>query len=661
VTVRWIATKTEVGAPGRTLCAARASLGKSAATLACAAPPGGFEPGDYRVEVVAGDGSALAGTTFQVTAVGPPAVPAPAPGRVNVAAASAGGRVRLATSESQYRDWQASNVIDGLLDAQRKDRTQSSGWSAGSLKPQELVLSFHQGREATIDGVVLDPRAREGRLEAIPKRVEVWASSAEHPTEGFTLVATARLARQNSPQLIAFPPTRARMISVRILSTYGQFARLGEIAVLEAAGSSILRDLKSPPSEPADDEPAPQPANPEVVADLRNAVPVAADGVTDINLDGRRGLFRIDVTAAEPVVLHVGALGVPGGWLRVLDAEGAPLMARKGPANRRTSWHARVTGGTYYALIEAGGPPPRPSDDSPEARLAARPAILVIQDPILANPTPFDAAQRGLDYLEVESNSWQNHQQCGGCHIQTETLLGMAKAKTNGYRVESRAAITLGELLVNHKSRGDDDHELARQLGLRYYVESFAPGRAPAAAALAKNLVATAPKDFVFHGVEKRPIQQGAVSETSMAVQVLAPLDKSGAVVAGGLAFLRTAPIKTVQDRVMRIMAYVDGGASRLRRDPGRRALALTGEVLVEELLHLRPEVDEHPLGLADLAVHELVRLHVRRTGQDRLRQERGDEVLLGRALLELLALARLDSSTAAPRLESLAFAPHPT
>src|SRR5262249_11061214 len=54
-------------------------------------------------------------------------------------------------------------------------------------------------------------------------------------------------------------------------------------------------------------------------------------------------------------------------------------------------------------------------------------------------------------------------------------------------------------------------------------------------------------------------------------------------------------------------------------RDPRRRAPATTHEVLVEELLYLRSEVDEHALGLADLAAHELVRLHVGWTRQDRL------------------------------------------
>lgn len=177
------------------------------------------------------------------------------PTGLNLALRGLGGTLESWTSQSNDGSFAAANLIDG-----RRYRTiggdpnycNPCGWRAGNDSfPQDLVFSFHEGRKALLDAVILDNQSpawmNQGRPEVgrLPKEVEVWVSAADRPEE-FSRIAAATLESAVGEQTVRFPPVEARFLKLRILSTQGgSSAQLAEVNVLEAAGAgeSILNDL----------------------------------------------------------------------------------------------------------------------------------------------------------------------------------------------------------------------------------------------------------------------------------------------------------------------------------------------------------------------------------------------------------------------------------
>jgi Mg-chelatase subunit ChlD len=250
VRAAWVAVDVDGHDRGAALGDARVSVaagGRGSVWLE--APGGGFTPGDYRVDLKI-DGAPGPSLPFAIVPLLPPAArldPQSAPRGYNIALAALGGRVERATSQYDETSWAARNLIDGVAFVREGRGCRSTcGWSArDDTVPQEIVFSFHQGREATIHAVIVDTTTWEtlGRPDRMPKHVEVWTSTAG-PTDGFARVAGARLHRRPGEHVITVPATRARFVKLRILSHYGgAYAQMGEVAIIEApAGASILAD-----------------------------------------------------------------------------------------------------------------------------------------------------------------------------------------------------------------------------------------------------------------------------------------------------------------------------------------------------------------------------------------------------------------------------------
>ncbi|MDQ7848883.1 MAG: VWA domain-containing protein [Armatimonadota bacterium] len=205
-------------------------------------PPGsaGFPVGDYRVDITV-DGGPPQSVPFKVLPLHPPALPtdrSPPPPGFNLANRAFGGKVESRTSQYNDSEWAAANLIDGT----------TRGWSSSDrTTPQEVVLSFRQGREAQVAAVVVDTRTQETLSDPTkaPRHVEVWASTTG-PAEGFSRVAGARLGPRPGEYLIALPPaTRARYVKLRFLSNHGgSYTQAGEVKVIEAPDApSILADV----------------------------------------------------------------------------------------------------------------------------------------------------------------------------------------------------------------------------------------------------------------------------------------------------------------------------------------------------------------------------------------------------------------------------------
>jgi hypothetical protein len=254
-------------------------------TLRLFAPDGGFRAGSYRVLIYV-DGEPFRSLIFEIVPEGEKkkaeaavsrqaaaSTPPPSPffqdsaarraSGMNLALRALGGKVESWTSQTDDRAFAAANLIDGrrsLTIGGDVNFCNPCGWRAGSGSfPQELVFSFHQGREALVEAVVVDTASlspmESGRPKAtrLPGEIEVWVAGADMPDE-FTRVAAETLEPFAGEHTLRFPPVRARFLKLRILSTHGRASpQLAEVKILEAAepAMSIIGDLPRDISSPA--------------------------------------------------------------------------------------------------------------------------------------------------------------------------------------------------------------------------------------------------------------------------------------------------------------------------------------------------------------------------------------------------------------------------
>jgi outer membrane protein OmpA-like peptidoglycan-associated protein len=205
------------------------------------------------------------------------------------------------------------------------------------------------------------------------------------------------------------------------------------------------------------------------------------------------------------------------------------------------------------------------------------------------------AAQRGIDWLEPAAMDWQEHQRCFGCHVQAQTLMGLAIAQTNNYVV---SASTLRDLAAfTCKKQDDDGHEKDEgadnkltptqfaAMGMAYfdeangikndstlqrYVDWMTSRFAPTGAF---------PSDF-----EEPPIAQGTINSTANAVagfmeayvQTGDPKYKTAG--ERGLAFIASEKPKTTQDKVFKVIALSRFGTPAQRELAARLVQQLKAE-----------------------------------------------------------------------------------
>jgi hypothetical protein len=68
--------------------------------------------------------------------------------------------------------------------------------------------------------------------------------------------------------------------------------------------------------------------------------------------------------------------------------------------------------------------------------------------------SPREAAQRGLDWLQHAAPTWAKENNCFGCHVQSQVLMGQAVALKHGYRVNMRSVRALDEHVRGQNSWG---------------------------------------------------------------------------------------------------------------------------------------------------------------------------------------------------------------
>ena len=192
------------------------------------------------------------------------------------------------------------------------------------------------------------------------------------------------------------------------------------------------------------------------------------------------------------------------------------------------------------------------------------------------------AAQAGIDWLEPASMDWQHDQQCFGCHVQAQTLMGLSVAQSNNYVVSMRTAHDLAEF--TRSKQDTDGHEVDAgadtrftptqfaAMGLAYYDEARGMKADSTLRRYVHWLAANArPSGEVPQDMQEPPIAQGSLMGTANAVvaymEAFAQTGDSSYKAAAdrGLAFIAATKPLTTQDKIFKIIALSRYGTPEQR------------------------------------------------------------------------------------------------
>jgi outer membrane protein OmpA-like peptidoglycan-associated protein len=193
------------------------------------------------------------------------------------------------------------------------------------------------------------------------------------------------------------------------------------------------------------------------------------------------------------------------------------------------------------------------------------------------------SAQMGIDWLEPASMDWQKQNNCFGCHVQAQTIMGLSVAQRNDYVVSPSCVRDLAEFM--RTKQDDDGHEKDEGSNTKVTPTQFA-----AMAYAYRDEVAGAKTDesLLKHvdwlGKQSKPsgelepdhneppIDQGSLMATANALvafmQVFAETGDSRYQQAAdrSLSFITSAKPKTTQDKVFKVIALARFGTPQQRQ-----------------------------------------------------------------------------------------------
>jgi prenyltransferase/squalene oxidase-like repeat protein len=212
-----------------------------------------------------------------------------------------------------------------------------------------------------------------------------------------------------------------------------------------------------------------------------------------------------------------------------------------------------------------------------------RPGYASLRDrnPDLANwnDTPRYSAQRGINWLQPATMKWQKNNKCFGCHIQAQSVMGLAVARRNGYVVNDGV---IKELSTFTQSQQKPDGSYLREpnepstqfaaMGLAYYDEAGSINRDPVLLKTTDWLLAkqksTGDMPYGDLGCHGDAVVQGPVMATANTLLALKrayaetndPRYQQAAERA--LSWISSVQPVSTQDEVFKILALVKFGGS---------------------------------------------------------------------------------------------------
>ncbi|HLP01600.1 MAG TPA: hypothetical protein VK163_06215 [Opitutaceae bacterium] len=199
---------------------------------------------------------------------------------------------------------------------------------------------------------------------------------------------------------------------------------------------------------------------------------------------------------------------------------------------------------------------------------------------------PKHAAQQGLFFLQASGTEFQRFNNCLGCHVQSQALMGLSVARKNEYVVSDAVERELSDFTAAcATSRGDigrgpaggDDpapdrtNTIFGALGLRY-ARPDAKGSAELLAAARWLATQQEPEGQVYPDSSHPPVTQGEILQTAHAMDVWAAVLAAGGDpqlkdnLSRALAWLTQAPVETTQDKVFKVLAFVRHGGDAERK-----------------------------------------------------------------------------------------------
>jgi hypothetical protein len=294
-----------------------------------------------------------------------------------------------------------------------------------------------------------------------------------------------------------------------------------------------------------------------------------------------RGLLILPVAAILAIGAYVASVSRS-------QVDKAPIQSVPTAATRMpTKGAALATANTAApptTLVAASDPPAALPERAPAASVAADPAAecrAVPQGSIgtAASRTPRDAAQLGLHWLECAALAWQKNQQCFGCHVQAQVLMGQSVALKHEYTVNLDALKTFAAFT---RERQEPDGAWQNQahfatayavMGLAFANDATGVRADPALLKGVDWLIAQQVGDGGMEGNNyDPPILQGRFLTSANAVVALAKAHEDTHEVRyrtaaeRALAWIASATPQTTQDKTYKVLALARSGSAEQRR-----------------------------------------------------------------------------------------------
>jgi Mg-chelatase subunit ChlD len=198
--------------------------------------------------------------------------------------------------------------------------------------------------------------------------------------------------------------------------------------------------------------------------------------------------------------------------------------------------------------------------------------------------SPRRAAQRGINWLEPAVVKWQKSNECFGCHIQSQALMGLTIASRNDYAVSEKTIKALADYTVSQQKpdgtyvrEPNEPSTLFGGMGLAYYDDWQHVQKNPALLKTADYLVGRLkPTGEIPNGdpaCGPHTVVQGPLMAT---VNTLVALHRAydetqdaryKDAADRAFAWVASAPAKTTQDQVFKVLALTRYGGPSAKAD----------------------------------------------------------------------------------------------
>jgi hypothetical protein len=204
--------------------------------------------------------------------------------------------------------------------------------------------------------------------------------------------------------------------------------------------------------------------------------------------------------------------------------------------------------------------------------------------------TTREAAQRGIEWLERASLDWGKRNNCFGCHVQAQILMGLSIAKKNKYLVNDSCVAALAQFTEGQQTRDGSYYPpnpvtatLFAAMGLAFFDQTNGSAPNPAFIKSAKWLLdRQGPTGEVPIDHSEAPIDQGSIMATANSIIAFTEAfretgDRAYQKAAElGLGWIASAVPETTQDKVFSMLALTSFG---------NRAQRQLLDLLVKQLL----------------------------------------------------------------------------